>query len=493
MDASPPPPKAISIAILAMGGEGGGVLADWLIDMAERAGSHVQATSVPGVAQRTGATIYYVEIFPGIAVVAGKLPVLALMPMPGDVDVVIASELMEAGRAVQRGLVTPARTTLIASTHRVYSMTERTAMADGRVDSAKLIDGARAAAKHLLAADFAEIAEKSGSVISAALFGALFACGLLPFPRSDFEGAIRRSGLGVDASLRAFARAYDVASAGQETAAAANDQPPVPPPASLRAAIATFPSASRATIEAGCSRLVDFQDVAYAQAYLDRLEPFRTTGDVRLLTEVARHLALWMSYEDIARVADLKIRRSRFSRVAEEVRAGNDQILRIKEFLHPRLSEIADALPAGIGRWLLRSASAGAVVRRFTAKGRVVETTSIGGFLLLYAAAGLRRIRRRSLRFAVEQQRIEAWLGEIHGAAGRNDALALAIAECQQLVKGYGDTHARGLANYETVMATLPRLQGRPDAAERLSKLRQAALADDSGERLKAATLELVP
>ena len=51
---------------------------------------------------------------------------LALMPVPGELDIVIASELMEAGRAIQRGLVTPDRTTLIASTHRVYSMTERT-------------------------------------------------------------------------------------------------------------------------------------------------------------------------------------------------------------------------------------------------------------------------------------------------------------------------------------------------------------------------------
>ena len=81
----------MNIAILAMGGEGGGVLADWIVDMAEHAGYHAQSTSVPGVAQRTGATIYYVEIFPEIG---GAPPVLALMPFPGEVDVVIASELM---------------------------------------------------------------------------------------------------------------------------------------------------------------------------------------------------------------------------------------------------------------------------------------------------------------------------------------------------------------------------------------------------------------
>ena len=139
--------KPIKIAILAMGGEGGGVLADWVVDLGEANGYFAQTTSVPGVAQRTGATIYYVELFPrpedGTDL---RRPVLALMPLPGDVDVVLASELMEAGRAVQRGLVTSDRTTLVASTHRVYSIAEKSAMGDGRVSSEDLLRHARKAA-----------------------------------------------------------------------------------------------------------------------------------------------------------------------------------------------------------------------------------------------------------------------------------------------------------------------------------------------------------
>src|SRR6476620_3038782 len=139
-------PQPIKIAIMAMGGEGGGVLADWIVDLAEHNGWLAQATSVPGVAQRTGATIYYVELFPAAAAgVAGTEPVLAWMPMPGDVDIVLASELMEAARAVQRGLVTADRTTLIASTHRVWSITEKTALGDGRVSAAALVGHAGAA------------------------------------------------------------------------------------------------------------------------------------------------------------------------------------------------------------------------------------------------------------------------------------------------------------------------------------------------------------
>src|SRR6202041_4046163 len=97
--------RAITVAILAMGGEGGGVLADWIVDLAEHSGYLAQTTSVPGVAQRTGSTIYYIEMFPEAAArAAGKEPGLAFMPVPGEVDVVIASELLEAGRAVQGGL-----------------------------------------------------------------------------------------------------------------------------------------------------------------------------------------------------------------------------------------------------------------------------------------------------------------------------------------------------------------------------------------------------
>ncbi len=198
-----------------MGGEGGGVLADWIVDLAESNRYIAQLTSVPGVAQRTGATIYYLELYPRAGITdAAHEPVLALMPTPGDVDIVIASELMEAGRAIQRGLITPDRTTLIASINRVFSMTERIAMADGRVDAEKLVEACRSAAKTMHAFDMAAIAEATGSVISAVLFGAIAGAGVLPFPRQAFEGAIRRGGKGIQASLAAFTAGFEATTAG---------------------------------------------------------------------------------------------------------------------------------------------------------------------------------------------------------------------------------------------------------------------------------------
>ncbi|MGQ3070188.1 MAG: indolepyruvate oxidoreductase subunit beta family protein [Ferrovibrionaceae bacterium] len=477
--------KAITIAILAMGGEGGGVLADWLVDLAEQNGHYAQTTSVPGVAQRTGATIYYVEMFPEDAVPAGALPILSLSPVPGEVDLVVASELMEAGRAIQRGFVTAERTTLVASSHRVYAMTERIAMGDGRVDSTKLLEGCRAAARHFVSADFAGLAEDAGAPIGPALYGAMAATGRLPFTRAQFEETIRRGGVGVKASLAAFAAGFDATGANR-----APDQPAAGVPAvgprlddlALRIR-RDFPPLVHATLTAGILRLADYQDIRYADEYLDRLAPLAAAAP-DILDETARHLALWMSYEDTVRVADLKTRRSRFARVGREVRLKGDQQLGIAEFLHPRVEEIADTLPAGFGRWLLATSWARSLVGRFTRQGRVVRTSTVPGFLLLYVVASLRLIRRRSLRFAVEHARITEWLGLIGRLASSHPALALEVARAQRLIKGYGDTHARGWRNYQRIVAALPALEAAADGAGRLQELTQAALADDRGEAL---------
>ena len=484
-------PRAITVAIMAMGGEGGGVLADWIVDLAESGGYLAQTTSVPGVAQRTGSTIYYVELFPEEAArAAGKDPVLALMPVPGELDIVIASELMEAGRAVQRGLVTPDRTTLIASTHRVYSIAERSAVGDARVDSGKLLEAGEAAAKRFVRGDFARIAADAHSVISAPLFGALAATGALPFGREQFEEAVRRGGVGVEGSLAAFAEGWRVV--GEDTLA--------PAPAESRRqpeGLPRFPPESHAILANGVERLTDYQDARYAGEYLDRLAAIRDAdaqygpGDFALLRETGRYLALWMSYEDAIRVAGLKIRRSRFERVRSEARAGPGDVLRIHEFLHPGAAEIADVLPEPLGRWLLKTGWARAFVERLARHGKVVETTSVSGYLQLYVVACLRRWRRRSLRFARENGRIGGWLESVAAFAGENYALACEVAECPRLLKGYGDTHFRGNRSFELLMEALPRLRHSADAAPRLRKLREAALADDTGEKL-AEALRLV-
>src|ERR1700730_10695659 len=212
MDAQATQVRPITIAILALGGEGGGVVAGWIVDLAQHGDYLAQATSVPGVAQRTGATIYYVELFPKAAAqAAGRDPVLGRLPIPGAVGIGRASERMEPARAVERGFVPPDKTLLIASTHRVYAMTEKIALADGRSDSASLFAACRNAAQKLIAFDMAALADATASVLSAVMFGALAGSGALPMMRSAFEAAIRRGQVGVTSSLAAFEDAFEAA------------------------------------------------------------------------------------------------------------------------------------------------------------------------------------------------------------------------------------------------------------------------------------------
>lgn len=456
MSAEAGPLQRISVAIVAMGGEGGGVLADWIVDVAEHNGYLAQATSVPGVAQRTGSTIYYLEMFPQAAArAAGKEPVFALMPAPGAVDLVVASELMEAGRAIQRGFVTADRTTLIASTNRVYSMIEKTAPGDGRVDAAAILEACGKASRNFVGRDFAAVASQAGSVISAALLGAIAASGALPFPTEQFAEAIRRGGVGVEASLRAFA-------AAQAT------------PLSAEVSQATSD-----TLELGKRRLVEYQDARYAEDYEQLLQPIQKIDSKgTLLRETARYLALWMSYEDAIRVADLKIRRARFERVRREARAAPGDIVKIHDFLYPRVGEISDILPARLGEWILKTAWVRGLVERFTRHGRIVETTSVSGYLRLRAVAGLRRWRRGSLRFQKEHRRIREWLALVAEVAPQDYDLALEVVECAGLLKGYGDTYALGSRNFERVIGSVAGLRGRPDAAAALRELRNAAWKD---------------
>ena len=247
-------------------------------------------------------------------------------------------------------------------------------------------------------------------------------------------------------------------------------------------------------IRLGVERTTDYQDASYARLYLDRLRPFaQRAEDGRLLAEVARQLALGMAYEDTIRVAELKIRPSRFQRVRDEVRLSEGQVLEVAEFMHPRIEEIADTLPKRWGEWLLGTAWARRLVERFAKRGRVVRTTTILGFLQLYAVAALKPLRPGSLRFAREQAFLQSWLDAVRRTAASDYALAVEVAACRNLVKGYGETHERGRARFDTLIAMLPQMAAFPNAAEVMRELRKAAVADDSGLALDDAIARLSP
>lgn len=480
-----------NILIAALGGEGGGVLADWIVAAAALAGYPIQSTSIPGVAQRTGATTYYLELFPQkLDELHGAQPVLALTPTPGDVDVVIASELVEAARAIQNGYVTPSRTTLIASLSRVYAIGERAAMADGRVDSERILAAARELARNVVLFDANDVARNSGTPVNAILFGALIASRALPFDRPAAEAAIRETGKAADNNLRGFALGFEQATRPFDVAA--TPETAKLPAAKRPTSVDDFPPSVQETIGHGVERLTDYQGRHYAQLFLDRLKPVvaleQGAGgmDFALTRETARYLALWMSYEDVIRVADLKTRAARRERIRKEVRAKDADIVRVDDFLKPGLEELCSILPVGLGQSLYAFASKRGWAHRLNV-GMHIRSTNVSGFILLRLLAGLRWWRPYSWRYRDEQARIQKWLGAITQAAAHNPPLAAEIVACGQIMKGYGDTHARAIRNFDLISEAYFHATTEPAAlANAIAAARKAALTDPEGQSLEA-------
>jgi len=489
--------RPITLLIAALGGEGGGVLTDWIVSAAEHLGLPVQSTSIPGVAQRTGATTYYIEIFPvPYSELGGKRPVLALAPGVGDVDIVVASELMEAGRAIMNGFVTDDRTLLIASTHRVYLPTEKMAMGDGRYDAERLIEAAAENSLALYLFDMNDVARQTGAIVNAVMLGALAGSDSLPIPVEAFEAAIRADGKSVESNLKGFRAGLAVTRdkvptamrrPGKRTAKPTRD--------ALEAEAAALPVAAREIATEGVRRLIAYQDAAYARLYLDRLKPVaeadaRANAGGTLLAETARHLAVRMSFEDVIRVAEAKISPERFRRIEGEIGA-NDQPYVITEFLKPGIEELCQVLPPRLARAIVGfSEKRGWLGTVYF--GMELKTTTVWGYLRFWGLAKLRRFRPRSWRFVEEQAAIESWLTLVIAAARLSGALAREVAECARLIKGYGDTWKRGSSNYATIEARViaPVLEGRIGVAQgvdAIASARTAALVDPEGESLAKA------
>ncbi|MDF1749031.1 MAG: indolepyruvate oxidoreductase subunit beta family protein [Alphaproteobacteria bacterium] len=492
----------IKLAILAVGGQGGGVLSDWIVDVAERNGYRAQATSVPGVAQRTGATIYYIEMMPD----SDRDPVFALMPAPGDVDILIAAEIMEAGRAINRGLVSADRTTLISSSHRMFAVSEKIVPGDGRADSAVVLAAGQEAAKAFVCFAMDKIATETKSHISSCLLGALAGSKALPFSAESYRETIRASGRGVSASLKAFDRALERAETGGEVPAVIPESMTQPTNLSgpktlmdkynsLVNRIHALPEPAHDIAKRGLQKVVDFQDLAYGADYLDQLEHAATADrqaggehhHFRYTTEMAKYLANAMAYDDVIRVADLKTRGTRFERVRREMDVDAETVMQITEFMHPRATEFCGLMPHRIGRFVQDRPKLVALLDRLVNRGRRVRTDAVLPFMSLYLVSGLRRWRRVLLRHHIERAHWQAWQTRAQATLATDYALAVEIILCRRLVKGYSDTHSRGLSKFDRVLAGGDLVAGRSDAADWLRRLREAALLDEKGEALDGA------
>ena len=430
---------------------------------------------------------------------------LALAPGIGDVDIVLASELMEAGRTIAGGFVTPDRTLVIASTARSYLVVERMAMADGRYDSARLIDAIEAHSQTSLLLDMETLAKQSGAMINAIMLGIIAGCGRLPIPAAVFESAIRADGKAVDANLKGFRSGLEAAQktnvTGGEGGAAKRGRLPASSVAISNAASSPTcrrpPATSFSKAPGGSSAIRTSPMRGSISIAWRRCAPAdeRVQAGGKLLREVARHLAVRMSYEDVIRVAQAKIDPARLARIAADMGVKPGEPFTVTEFLKPGIEEMCSLLPPKLARRILALSERRGWIDRVH-WGMEVNSASVSGFLRFWMLAKLRGWRPKSYRFQEEQRAIEAWLGLIVEAARLSGDLALEVAECARLIKGYGDTHKRGTGNYRLIEARVirPALAGRiplRQGVDATASARAAALLDPDGETLARCLAEL--
>jgi indolepyruvate ferredoxin oxidoreductase beta subunit len=507
--------RSITLLICALGGEGGGVLTEWLIDIARHAGYAAQSTSIPGVAQRTGATTYYVEVFPQpLSQLGGRRPVFSMNPVPGALDAMVSSELLETTRQIANGLPSPERTMVITSSARTLTTQERMHLGDGRADDANLAEVVRAMSREHHVFDMGAVAQSAGTIVSAVMLGAVAGSGLFPFPRASYEAIVCEGGSGADAdklskmaaaSLRGFNKGFEIVSTARAQAAlvadilssddeAAQVKQALPP-----GVAALFPPAVHDMLMLGHARMVDYQNAAYAALYVKRLQqvlaaeleadPACANG-FATTREMARWLALWMAFDDIVRVADLKSRASRWQRVKGEVKAADGDLLQVFDHFKPGAPEFAALLPAGLATKVTQWDRARVLKGREPwAMPLKVGTHSVFGMLSLRLLASMKWLRVRGSRYANEQAMIGQWLQGVVDGTRRHWQLGHEVALCGRLIKGYGATNERGKDNLLHVLNHLAQGPAPEAAALAIAAARIAALDDDAGKALDATLI----
>jgi len=493
--------QPISLLICALGGEGGGVLSEWLVDIARLAGYAAQATSIPGVAQRTGATTYYLEVFPhSLAELKGQRPVFGLNPLPGRLDALISSELLETARQIGNGLVSAQHTLVITSSARTLTTQEKMEMGDGRREEASLLQLVRenSRAHHVL--DMAALTREAGTIVSATMLGCIAASGLLPFKRDVYESVISEGGNHASASLRGFSQGFDAVNEQRRQLRSVEDvlfnsELPTHTHSTLPADLASqFPKNLHDLLTLGYARVLEYQNEPYAKLYADRLlrvlqaerqmDPAGAHG-FETTHEMIRWLALWMAFDDIVRVADLKSRATRWTRVEAEVKSKPDDLLQVYDHFKPGAPEFAALLPVGLAskvlNWDKRRVSQGKEPWAMPLK---IGTHAISGMLSLRFLSSLKWLRVRGSRFQQEQQMMNHWIDSVVTGTQANWSLGHELALCGRMIKGYGATNERAKGNLQHIVDHLAKravFTSDTARAQAISDARTAALTDEAG------------
>ena len=428
---------------------------------ASTAGQRAQSVSLTGLSQRGGATGFYVEIAAG----EGQDEVVFCQyPAPGELDVLVGTELLEMARAVEQGL-TSAKTTILTSTHRLLSTPEKLPAGGGIMDAGRLLALGRRFSARTIAFDAVDMARQHGLeevLANAILFGALAASGTLDIEREACQEAIRQAGIAAERNLEAFEIGWRAIASGSWAEIPADVEPSLDQRVEAHAArlgkrkarqyrqLMASPEANaiyplREVYAEALYQLIDYQNAAYARRYLKMVDAMwrheQVPQDPALTLTYARSLATMMAYEDAARVAQLKIRQERFERIKAERELRPDQICVLRDYLKPDAYEVYGLLPAALVGLLLP------LCRKLFPGERYLEltpkTNSFWGVLTFWFLTLFVPLRPWSYRARDEWRFIGEYSQRVLSHLAIHYELAVLMAETGQMTKGYGHTRRK--------------------------------------------------
>jgi indolepyruvate ferredoxin oxidoreductase beta subunit len=458
----------IKILIPAVGGQGGGVLTEWLVQAFFFEGFDAQGISLPGLSQRGGSTVYYLEAHPK-ADSEEKSIIFAQFPVPGEVDIILAQEFLELGRALELGYGSD-KTTIVTSTHRIYSTLEKMPIGSGIYSDENLRKLASAFSSNVIELDALKLSKANGMdelAVNAILLGALSTSGAVPIEKKSFIRSIETVGVAVSASLKAFEVGWDYANSSSDTKSLAKwdsfvknrtdkleDKEKQEYMHRISKIESEYPANLREILAESVYRLIDYQDIDYADKYLDEVSVInKIDNDTKVtnykLTEFfAKNLALLMSYEDGIRVSELKIKSDRFKRIREEMRLRDDQVFHVVDYLKPEAEEIYGLLPNVLVAPIVSFTQTRLFKKIWRRKrpltmGQMPVTNSFSGYFRLWMVAKMKFLRPHSYRYKKEYKLIKRYRESINKYASYDYKLGCLVAKSAQMVKGYGKVRRR--------------------------------------------------
>jgi len=474
--------KLITILIPAVGGQGGGVLTEWLVQAFQLDSYEVQGIGLPGLSQRGGSTTYYLEAHPAPEDNEQRV-IFSQYPVPGDVDLILSQEFLELGRVLEEGYGSSGKTSIVASTHRIYSTHEKMPISSGIYSDDNISDLAEAFSREFIGFNALVLAKENGMGelgVNAILLGALAASGFLPLGEASYLKAIESVGIAVASNIKAFRIGWDYVKTRQYEEAEGkktqtweqflNEQDmrlsgkkPEAMREMVQRSLQTYPLHLKEILADALSRLIDYQGVWYAEKFLKALDVVYHIdlengggggGGFKIVESFAKNYALWMTYEDGIRVADLKIKSDRFKKIRSEMRVRKDQVYKVIDYLKPDAYEIYGLLPFFIVKpiaGILNTRLFKALWKRKKpiTFGQKPVTTSFFGFMRLWFLTKLKFTRPISYRYRQEHKLIKKYRRAVEKFSAMNYELGVLVARSGSIVKGYGKVRRRTLRAFE--------------------------------------------